>query len=122
MVITDPAPDELERIGWRDAVSISDSRLMVNYYRTTHDRRIAFGKGGGRLGYDGRIGSSFSGPSPVAPQLAVRLRATYPSFATVPIAASWTGPIDRTVDGLPFFTALGRGDLICGAGYSGNGV
>ena len=38
------------------------------------------------------------------------------------MAASWTGPIDRTLDGLPFFTTLGRPDLICGAGYSGNGV
>ncbi|MBV9003104.1 MAG: hypothetical protein JO181_00490, partial [Solirubrobacterales bacterium] len=32
------------------------------------------------------------------------------------------GPIDRSVDGLPFFFALGRPDLVCGAGYSGNGV
>jgi glycine/D-amino acid oxidase-like deaminating enzyme len=46
----------------------------------------------------------------------------YPSFAAIPIASSWTGPIDRTVDGLPFFHALGRPDLVCGAGYSGNGV
>jgi hypothetical protein len=40
----------------------------------------------------------------------------------VPIAASWTGPIDRSLDGLPFFCALARPDLLCGAGYSGNGV
>jgi hypothetical protein len=40
----------------------------------------------------------------------------------VPTAASWTGPIDRTVDGLPFFSTLVRPDLICGAGFSGNGV
>src|SRR5262249_4608843 len=45
LVITDPVPEQLERIGWRDGVSISDSRLMVNYYRTTRDGRIAFGKG-----------------------------------------------------------------------------
>jgi glycine/D-amino acid oxidase-like deaminating enzyme len=122
MVITGSAPDELERIGWRDGVSISDSRLMVHYYRTTHDGRIAFGKGGGRLAYDARIGSSFSGPSPLESELASRVRATYPSFATVPIAASWTGPIDRTLEGLPLFFTLGRSDLVCGAGYSGNGV
>jgi glycine/D-amino acid oxidase-like deaminating enzyme len=122
VVITEAAPDELERTGWRDGLSISDSRLMVHYYRTTLDGRIAFGKGGGRLGYDGRIGASFTGSSPMRPELAARLRAVYPSFAAVPIAASWTGPIDRTVDGLPFFCSLGRPDLVCGAGYSGNGV
>jgi glycine/D-amino acid oxidase-like deaminating enzyme len=95
---------------------------MVHYYRTTGDGRIAFGQGGGRLAYGARIGSSFTGRSPIADQVARHLRATYPPLAAVPIAASWTGPIDRTVDGLPFFFSLGRPDLVCGAGYSGNGV
>lgn len=122
IVITDPAPDELQRIGWRDGASISDSRLMVHYCRTTRDGRIAFGKGGGRLAYDTRIGRSLTGPSPMEFELTAQLRKTYPSFASVPTVASWTGPIDRTVDGLPFFCTLGREDLICGAGFSGNGV
>ena len=122
VVITEPVANELERMGWRDGASISDSRLMVHYYRTTRDGRIAFGKGGGRVSYDARLAGSFSGPSPIARALGDRLRAVYPSLADVPIAASWDGPIDRTVDGLPFFFALGRPDLICGAGYSGNGV
>jgi len=122
VVITEPVSGELERIGWRDGVCISDSRLLVHYYRTTREGRIAFGKGGGRLGYDARIGPSFSGRSPQEDVVAARLRETYPFLASVPIALSWTGPIDRTVDGLPFFFALGRPDLLGGAGYSGNGV
>src|SRR5262249_7120976 len=122
IVITDPVPNELERIGWRDGASISDSRLMVHYYRTTPGGRIAFGKGGGRITYDARIAGSFSGASPIAPRLTQQLRARYASVATVPIAASWDGPIDRTIDGLPFFFRLGRPDVVCGAGYSGNGV
>jgi glycine/D-amino acid oxidase-like deaminating enzyme len=122
MVITEPRAEELQRSGWRDGMSVSDSRLMVHYYRTTRDGRIAFGKGGGRLGLGSRIDASFSGPSPLAPVVTARLRATYPAFAATPIAASWTGPIDRTVDGLPFCWALGRPDLVCGAGFSGNGV
>jgi len=122
IVITEPVPDALQRSGWDDGVSISDSRLMVHYYRTTHDGRIALGKGTGRLAYGARIGSSFTGTSSLQPQLAARLRALYTFLADVPIAASWTGPIDRTLDGLPFFVALGRPDLVCGAGFSGNGV
>ncbi|HXO06839.1 MAG TPA: FAD-binding oxidoreductase [Solirubrobacteraceae bacterium] len=122
IAITDPVPDALQNSGWRDGSCISDSRLMVNYYRTTRDGRIALGKGGGRLAYGTRIDSSFSGRSPVEADLAARLRLLYPFTAAVPVTASWTGPIDRTVDGLPFFTALGRPDLVCGAGYSGNGV
>jgi len=114
--------DQLERMGWGKGVSISDSRLMVHYYRTTEDGRIAFGKGGGRLAYGPRIGSSFTGRSPIADEVARGLRATYPALSAVPITASWTGPIDRTVDGLPFFYSPGRPNLVCGAGYSGNGV
>ena len=122
IVTTDPAGEELERIGWRDGAAISDSRLMVHYYRTTRDGRITFGKGGGRIAYGARIDRSFDGPSPIASELTGWLRTIYPSFAEVPIAASWNGPIDRTIDGLPFFFAVGRPDLVCGAGYSGNGV
>jgi glycine/D-amino acid oxidase-like deaminating enzyme len=72
--------------------------------------------------YGARIGRSFTGRSPVEHQVARRLRATYPPLASVPIAASWTGPIDRTMDGLPFFFSPGQPNLVCGAGYSGNGV
>ena len=122
IVITEPAPAELERIGWRGGVSVSDSRLMVHYYRTTADGRVAFGKGGGRLAYGGALGAASAGrrrATPASPRGCAR---PTPSLAAVPIAASWTGPIDRTFDGLPFFCALGRPDLLAGAGYSGNGV
>ncbi len=122
IAITEPAPEALGGSGWRDGSCISDSRLMVHYYRRTPDGRVALGKGGGRLAHGARIDASFTGSSPLEPQLAARLRLLYPFLAKVPIAASWIGPIDRTVDGLPFFTALRRPDLVCGAGYSGNGV
>ncbi len=122
IVISKPVPEELHASGWRDGSCISDSRLMVHYYRTTKDGRIALGKGGGRLAYGARIGPSFTGSSPIEPELAARLRLLYSFLADAPMAASWTGPIDRTLDGLPFFISLGRPDLVCGAGYSGNGV
>jgi putative aminophosphonate oxidoreductase len=122
IVISDPVPDGLASCGWRDGTSISDSRLMVHYYRTTPDGRIALGQGGGRLAYGARIGGSFTGRSPMEGHIAAWLQSLYPFAAGRPVAASWTGPIDRTLDGLPFFTTLGRPDLVCGAGYSGNGV
>ena len=34
-----------------DNVSLSDSRLMVDYYRTTLDGRIVFGRGGGGIAF-----------------------------------------------------------------------
>lgn len=122
IVLTEPVPEELERCGWNSGMSISDSRLMVHYYRTTRDGRIAFGKGGGRLAYGGRVGPSLNGASPIESEVASELRSIYPWLENRPMAASWAGPVDRTIDGFPFFRELGRPDLICGAGYSGNGV
>jgi putative aminophosphonate oxidoreductase len=122
IVITDPVPGDLQRSGWSNGTSISDSRLMVHYSRTTQDGRIALGKGGGRLAHGARIDGAFTGPSPLEGQISASLRDLYSFLADVRMAASWTGPIDRTLDGLPFYTTLGRPDLMCGAGYSGNGV
>ena len=41
----------------------------------------------------------------------------------VPVTASWTSPIDRSMDGLPFFGHLGgHPDIVYGLGFSGHGV
>jgi putative aminophosphonate oxidoreductase len=122
IVLTDPAPERFRGSGLPDGLSISDSRLMVHYYRLTRDGRMAFGKGGGYLGFGGRVGERFEGGSPRAATVIAAMRRSYPDLADVAVAASWTGPVDRTVDGLPFFTTLGRPDLVCGLGFSGNGV
>jgi putative aminophosphonate oxidoreductase len=122
LVLTEPVPAELERIGWRDGPCISDSRLMVNYYRTTRDGRVAFGRGGGGLAFGSRVGSELQGCSPRTAWVAESLRRLYPALAGARIAAGWVGPIDRARDGLPFFGPLGRPDLLVGAGFSGNGV
>src|SRR5207248_2390883 len=50
-------------------------------------------------------------------------RRTYPMLADVPVEGSWTGPIDRSRTGLPFFGELpGMPGVLVGVGYSGNGV
>ena len=53
VVATEPIPEVLERIGWTGGEAISNSRLMVDYYRTTRDGRIVFGRGGGGLAFRG---------------------------------------------------------------------
>jgi glycine/D-amino acid oxidase-like deaminating enzyme len=121
-VITDSVPERLDALGLPDGLSLADSPPMVHYYRTTADGRMAFGKGGGRLAYGARMGGRYDGHSPRAAWVTRQLRDTYPQLRDVPIAGSWTGPVDRTIDGVPFFTSLGRPDLLCGLGYSGNGV
>jgi glycine/D-amino acid oxidase-like deaminating enzyme len=124
IVATEPMGDRLARLGVED-VCISDSRLIVNYYRPTRDGRLAFGQGGGALGFGGRVGARFHGHAAPgrAAAVAASMRALYPELADVGIATSWTGPIDRSMSGLPFFGALpGRPHVFYGTGFSGNGV
>jgi putative aminophosphonate oxidoreductase len=125
MIATPPIPARLQALGWTDGLTISDGRTLVNYYRTTRDGRIAFGKGGmtGRLPYGGHVGSTVEGASRMAGTLVEWLHRTYPALSDVGADASWTGPIDRTQTGIPFFWRLGgREDLAYGVGFSGNGV
>ena len=123
IVATAPASDRLEAIGWTDGTCISDSRMLVNYYRNTLDGRLVFGRGGGKLAFGGKIGTTFDGSSPRAAAVTESMHALYPSLRDVPVTHDWMGPIDRTQVGLPFFSRLGgRDDIVYGLGYSGNGV
>jgi putative aminophosphonate oxidoreductase len=123
VVATAPAPERLAEIGWTDGMAISDSRLLVHYYRTTDDGRIAFGKGGGRLALGAVVGARFEGEAPYAAEAEKGLRRTYPMLSDVPVTHRWTGPIDRTRSGLPYFATLGGSPaVVYGVGFSGNGV
>ena len=123
IVATPPIPQRLKEIGWSDGLAISDSRLLVHYHRTTGDGRVAFGKGGGALAFGGNVGARFEGESPRAAEVERHFRRLYPSLAGVPIERSWTGPIDRSRTGLPYFGELrSHPGVLVGVGYSGNGV
>jgi putative aminophosphonate oxidoreductase len=123
VVATAARPEALKRIGLTNGAGICDSRLLLDYWRTTLEGRIVFGKGLGHFAFAGQVGERFNGASPRAAEVEGAFRGIYPNLADVPIAASWTGPIDRTKDGLPFFGHLGgHPDIVYGLGFSGQGV
>jgi putative aminophosphonate oxidoreductase len=123
MVATAPMPERLAASGWNGNEAISDSRLLVHYYRTTDDGRVAFGRGGGRLAFGGRVNSNFDHNARQTRELEQELVDLVPAAAGVPVTNAWGGPIDRTTDGLLFCGALpGRARIVYGTGYSGNGV
>lgn len=123
MVITEPAPAQLAATGLDGGISVMDSRTFVHYYRSTADGRLMLGKGGNTFAFGGRMLRVFDEPSPYRELLAMRLREFMPQLARVPIAASWNGPSDRSVTGLPFFGRLQDArNVFYGFGYSGNGV
>jgi len=123
IVVTEPILARLRSIGWTGGESITDSQLMVGYYRTTRDGRIAYGKGTGVIQRGGQIGSMFSQDPDAQALAAADFRRAYPALHDVRLADAWTGPIDRTYDSLPVFGTLKHADHISyGIGWSGNGV
>jgi glycine/D-amino acid oxidase-like deaminating enzyme len=105
-------------------MTISDSRMLVHYYRTTPDGRIVFGKGGGneQLVYGAKLADKLDGASGIADTVAAHLRRPIRG-AGRDIVSNWTGPIDRTRNGLPHFGALPQQpNIFYAIGYSGNGV
>jgi putative aminophosphonate oxidoreductase len=123
IVATAPMPEQLEDSGWTGGEAISNCRLMVHYYRTTRDGRVAFGRGGGRLAFGGRVNSNFDQNDAQTEGLKKDLVRLVPAASGVPITNDWGGPIDRTTDGLPFAGRLpGKVPIVYGTGYSGNGV
>ncbi|MGH3010654.1 MAG: NAD(P)/FAD-dependent oxidoreductase [Gaiellaceae bacterium] len=124
MVATAPIPERLEAAGWTGGESISNCRLMVHYYRTTQDGRIAFGQGGHRHAFGGRVEDGFFAHGDSAEQQLRRdLVRLVPYAEGVEVTHCWGGPIDRTADGAPIFGRLpGAVPIVYGVGYSGNGV
>lgn len=123
IVVTPPIPKRLEQIGWTGGEGITDSQMMVCYYRTTADGRIVFGKGGWGIAYADRIGPDLDRDVRRARLVEADFHRYYPMLRDVPIAADWCGPIDRTMDGLPLIGRLdGRDHILYGIGWSGNGV
>jgi putative aminophosphonate oxidoreductase len=125
IVITRPLPRLLETIGWNDGMTISDCRMLVHYYRTTPDGRIVFGKGGGsgKTAFGSKVEGTFDGRSTIESIVADWLTRIYPDVSKSDIQQSWTGPIDRSSNGLPVFGSLpGTRHIFYGVGYSGNGV
>lgn len=123
MVATAPMPERLAATGWTGGECITDSRLMVAYYRTTRDGRIAFGRGSGALGARGRVTRTFDHDPDRAASVAADLRRLYPILADVPITHTWSGVVDRSETGTPFFGRLeSNPSILYGVGFSGNGV
>jgi len=123
IVATAPIPERLAQIGWTGGECITDSQMMICYYRTTRDGRIAFGKGGWGIVFADHIGPNIDRDQDRARLVEADFRRYYPMLEDVPITYDWCGPIDRSTDGLPLIGRLGgREHIHYGIGWSGNGV
>lgn len=120
IVVTKPL--EKERI-WSNKESITDSQLLVNYYRIVEQNCILFGKGTGAFSYRSEINNLFSYDKEGIELTVSDLKNIYPQIQQNDIHYAWSGPIDRTFDSLPVFGRLKTGkNIFYGIGWSGNGV
>jgi glycine/D-amino acid oxidase-like deaminating enzyme len=122
IVITEPVPDVLEKIGWTGGEAITDGRSLVHYFRPTPDGRIAFGWGGGRIA----MGARLHGRTEVDPDVVTAQRRHmveyFPDLIGRRVTHAWGGPIDASPTHLPAITSLPKSRAWVAAGYTGNGV
>jgi glycine/D-amino acid oxidase-like deaminating enzyme len=122
MVMTAPAPEKLEEIGWSGGEGLYDFRTGLHYVRRTPDGRIAFGGAGMGTATRHEIGPKFRYEEAPVRRLIEDLHGWFPSFRDVPIEAAWGGPIDVSSRHLPFFGAMRGGNVHYALGFTGNGV
>jgi glycine/D-amino acid oxidase-like deaminating enzyme len=122
IVLTEPVPDVIERLGWTGGECITDARTFVHYFRTTADGRIAFGWGGGRLAPGARLGGRVEIDPEVARLTREHLVAMFPDLAGRAITHAWGGPIDVSPSHLPQIGTLDGAPVHYAFGFTGNGV
>jgi glycine/D-amino acid oxidase-like deaminating enzyme len=122
IVLTEPVPDLLEEIGWTGGECITDSRALIDYFRTTPDGRIAFGWGGGRIEMGARLHGPAELDAEVVAAAAARLHEYFPGLAGRRLTHAWGGPVDASPTHLPIVVPLPGGNTFAAAGYTGNGV
>jgi glycine/D-amino acid oxidase-like deaminating enzyme len=122
MVITEPVPDVLDALGWTGGECITDARMMVHYFRTTPDGRIAFGWGGGPVVPGSRLGDRVDLAPRVVTEVEDHLRRFFPALEGRRITHGWGGPIDVSPSHVPIVAALPGGRAWSAFGYTGNGV
>ena len=122
VVLTEPVPELLEQIGWRDGEAIYDARMFLHYFRTTNDGRVLMGSGSGPIGYGNRIDERFTHDAPTAGRAELGLRRLLPGLAEAKVEAAWGGPIDVAADHVPFVGTVPGRRIHYGLGYSGHGV
>jgi glycine/D-amino acid oxidase-like deaminating enzyme len=122
IVITEPVPDVLEKIGWTGGEAITDGRALVHYFRTTPDGRIAFGWGGGRIAMGARLHGRTEVDADVIAAQARHLHEYFPDLVGRRVTHAWGGPIDASPSHLPAVTSLPGSRAWVAAGYTGNGV
>ncbi|MGE5229665.1 MAG: NAD(P)/FAD-dependent oxidoreductase [Deltaproteobacteria bacterium] len=123
VVATASSTEALDRLGWAPGRPFSDGRTAVHYAQRAADDRVVFGRGGGRLGYRGRVIAAHYHDAREIAEIVADMRAMLPATRDLAVEWRWGGPLERTQHGIPWVGVLGKHcNVHYGLGYSGNGV
>ena len=120
VVATESSRHALDRLGWPAGRPFADGRTAVHYAQRTSDDRVVFGRGGGRLGYGGRIIPAHFHDARESASIVADMRDMLPATRDLAIEWRWGGPLERTQHGIPWIGVLGKHrNVHYGLGYSG---
>jgi glycine/D-amino acid oxidase-like deaminating enzyme len=122
IVLTEPVPDVIQELGWTGGECMTDGRTLLHYFRTTPDRRILIGWGGGRLAYGARLDRRVEVDPEIAAQTHAGLLRLFPALAGRRITHAWGGPIDVSPSHIPQIGTLPGAPVHFAFGFTGNGV
>jgi glycine/D-amino acid oxidase-like deaminating enzyme len=122
IILTEPVPDVIEELGWTGGESITDGRVLVHYFRTTRDGRIAFGWGGGRPVAGARTNGRAEIDGSLTGDLRAALVRLFPQLENRELTHAWGGPIDVSPSHVPQVGTLPHGPVQYAFGFTGNGV
>ncbi len=112
IAVTEPLGAEGARRLISNDAAVSDSRFVVNYFRTTPDHRLLFG-GGENYGY--------KFPRDIAAFVRPQLLKVFPQLANVRVDYAWGGTLAITPTRMPWVREIEPGFLNA-SGFSGLGV
>lgn len=112
IIATEPLPEATaKRINARDA-AVSDSRIVLDYYRLSADRRLLFG---GLCQYANRDPVSITG------SLRPKMLKIWPELANARVDYEWGGHIGIVISRVPLVGRTAK-NVFYLQGYSGHGV
>jgi len=112
MIATEPLDKNIiPRILPRN-IAVHDARFIMNYYRLSNDNRLLFGGG------CDCIKSNYREQTKI---LQKKMTNTFPELARAKIEHCWNGPLNITLNRMPYFGRLAP-NIFYAHGYSGHGV
>lgn len=92
--------------------AVCDNNVVLDYFRFSQDARMLFG---GRVSYSSRT------PARLQQRMAARMAAVFPPLRNTPIAFTWGGLVDISMNRAPDFGRIGK-NVYYLQGFSGHGV